>query len=78
MVARSSRWRNAATSVCSAWRMIWPWVPTMVRMVVSDSSCSAWVWETEQARYCSNRQLLGSKQAQEMQAASDTKAVVRR
>jgi len=74
--ARSARSRSAATSTCSAWRMICPCVRTMLRIVVSETTCSSWVWDAEQACQWGKRQLLGSRQAQEMEAAGDNHAMV--
>ncbi len=41
-LARSSRWRHAMTSACSACRISWPCMRTRLEIVVSKSSSSSW------------------------------------
>jgi len=57
--------------------MICSWVRTMVRMVVSGSTCASQVCQPSRRATAANDNSWGNKQAQEMQAASDDDAVVR-
>src|SRR5262249_14796526 len=51
------------TSACSAWRTICPCARTMVRMVVSDSTCSSWVCQPSSRATAANGNSWGSRQA---------------
>ena len=61
-VVRSSRSSRVATSACSAWRIIWPWVRTRLRIVVAQSTLSSLVCQPSRRAAGSKDSSWGNRQ----------------